>query len=91
MEKKTTMDEVHEFALKWQKDGDRSVFLITYDADTDTSSLSTLGRADNQAAALVGTLMQNPNLYSMLQTSLELTDRMKALTKSADISNKVAS
>lgn len=89
-EKKLTMNEVHDSALEWCNANDGAVLLLTYDSKSGTSSLTTHGKTDNQAVSLVGTLMQNPDFYDMIKTSLEITDGMKKHSQKKS-SDKVAS
>lgn len=76
-EKKTTMDEVHETALKWCDANDGAILLLTYNSKSGVSSLTTHGKSENQATSLIGTLMQEPDLYNMIKSALEAADELK--------------
>lgn len=76
-EKKRTMNEVHDTALEWCKDNDGAVLLLTYDSKKGLSSLTTHGKSDYQAVAVIGTLVQEPDFYNMMKASLEAANEMK--------------
>lgn len=89
-DKKITMDEVHETALKWCDANDGAILLLTYDPKKGISSLTTHGKLDYQVTSLVGTFMQDPDFYNIMKLALEAADEMKkkASQKSPD---KIAS
>lgn len=75
--KKITMDKVHNTALEWCVANDGAILLLTYDSQRGVSSLTTHGKSDYQATSLIGTLIQEPDFYNMIETALKAADEMK--------------